>query len=519
MNESAFKLKQVKLKDLLLLLSAPMVLLMGQKAAEAQLLFPPEPVTIPVPAPPVAQPTPAANNSNDYILGVGDRLQIDIFNVPEYSGEQGRHQVSVDGALNLPLIGRVAVQGMTLEQVSDTLKQQYGEYLQRPLITLTLLSARPLQIAVAGEVKRPGAYTLPASATPNTTANMGITEASLKPPTLTRVIQMAGGVTALADVRQVKIRRSQAGGREQVLDINLWELLQSGDLQQDIPLRDGDTVYVPTVTELDRVEAPQLAAANFASSTRQPINIAVIGEVKRPGTHILEAEATPLADNTENATASGALPESTGVFTVTKALKAAGGITAIANIREIEVRRVSRTGTEQVISVNLWALLQQGDVSQDVMLQQGDTIVVPVAKNADLADSSEDVAIASFSPDNITVSVIGEVITPGQVNLPPNTSLNQALLAAGGMNEARADEEEVELIRLHPNGSISRQTIAVNFSEEISEQSNPMLRHNDVIIVGRSGGAAFRDGLGSVLGAINPLNGVFGILRFMDIFN
>jgi polysaccharide export outer membrane protein len=512
----------VKLKDLLLLLSAPMVLLLGVKPAQAQLLPPPpdsDSVTIPVPAPPMAQPQPTAisNNPNDYILGVGDRLQIDIFNVPEYSGEQGQHQVSVDGSLNLPLIGRVAVQGMTLEQVSDSLTEKYGEYLQRPLLTLTLLSARPLQIAVSGEVKRPGAYTLPASATPNTTANMGMTEASLKPPTLTRVIQMAGGVTALADVRQVKIRRSQAGGREQVLDINLWELLQSGDLQQDIPLRDGDTVYVPTVTELDRVEAPQLAAANFASSTRQPINVAVIGEVNRPGTHVLEAEAVPLPENAEEGI-NGALPESTGVFTVTKALKAAGGITAQANIREIEVRRISRTGTEQVISVNLWALLQEGDVSQDVMLQSGDTIVIPTATNAD-ANSSEDVAIASFSPDNITVSVIGEVITPGQVNLPPNTALNQALLAAGGMNEGRADKEEVELIRLHPNGSISRQVIAVNFSEEVSEQNNPMLRHNDVIIVGRSGGAAFRDGLGSVLGAINPLNGVFGVLRFLDIFD
>ncbi len=510
----------MKLKDLLLLLSAPIVWLMGVEAAKAQLLPPPpEAVTIPVPAPPTArpQPTPVSNNPNDYILGVGDRLQIDIFNVPEYSGEQGQHQVSVDGSLNLPLIGSVAVRGMTLKQVSDSLTEKYGEYLQRPLLTLTLLSARPLQIAVAGEVKRPGAYTLAASATPNTSANMGMTPASLKPPTLTRVIQMAGGVTALADVRQVKIRRSQAGGTEQVLDINLWELLQSGDLQQDIPLRDGDTVYVPTVTELDRMEAPQLAAANFASSTRQPINVAVIGEVNRPGTHVLEAEAVPLPESSEDAI-SGALPESTGVFTVTKALKAAGGITAQANIRDIKVRRISRTGTEQVISVNLWALLQEGDVSQDVMLQSGDTIVIPTANNTE-ANSSEEVAIASFSPDNMTISVIGEVLTPGQVNLPPNTSLNQALLAAGGMNEGRADKDEVELIRLHPNGSISRQVIAVNFSEEVSPENNPTLRHNDVIIVGRSGGAAFRDGLGSVLGAINPLNGVFGVLRFLDIFD
>ncbi|WP_242541371.1 polysaccharide biosynthesis/export family protein, partial [Phormidium pseudopriestleyi] len=37
-----------------------------------------------------------------YTLGPGDRIQIDIFNVPEYSGENGQHQVLVDGTLNLP---------------------------------------------------------------------------------------------------------------------------------------------------------------------------------------------------------------------------------------------------------------------------------------------------------------------------------------------------------------------------------------------------------------------------------
>ncbi|WRH65959.1 MAG: polysaccharide biosynthesis/export family protein [Planktothrix sp. GU0601_MAG3] len=53
-----------------------------------------------------------------YTLGPGDLLQLDIFNVPEYSGNNGHHQVSIDGSVNLPLIGNISVQGMTVDQLT-----------------------------------------------------------------------------------------------------------------------------------------------------------------------------------------------------------------------------------------------------------------------------------------------------------------------------------------------------------------------------------------------------------------
>ena len=67
---------------------------------------------------PIAQaqgpvPQPMANlppSDTGYTLGPGDLLQLDIFNVPEYSGNNGHHQVSIDGSVNLPLIGNISVQ-------------------------------------------------------------------------------------------------------------------------------------------------------------------------------------------------------------------------------------------------------------------------------------------------------------------------------------------------------------------------------------------------------------------------
>ncbi len=471
---------------------------------------PPEPILIPEPEIPLP-------DSKGYTLGAGDRLQIDIFNVPEYSGENGQHQVQIDGTLNLPLIGNVSVQGITLDKAKELIQEKYGEYLQIPIVNLNLLAARPLKIAIAGEVQHPGSYTISPIVSQG-----GNSKSGTKLPTVTKALQVAGGVTTSADIRQIKIRRPQPNAPEQVININLWELLENGNLVQDISLRDGDTLFIPSITEINPAESTQLASANFAGTNTQPLNIAVVGEVARPGPYILETDIdqSQVLSTEENLDSSEAdsnisLPENTRLHTVTKAIKMAGGITSAADIRQIRVRRLTRTGTEQIITVNLWELLQSGDLSQDIVLQSGDTIYVPVADEVNLDELAE-VTASSFSPGNLKINVIGEVVTPGTIFIAPNSTLNQALLAAGGFNPARAKTEEIELIRLNPNGTVTRRKVEVDFSAKVNEETNPTLLNNDVILVGRSGRATFTDNVGGVLAPFSPINRILGI--FFDIF-
>ncbi len=498
----------------------------GSSPAMAQFLPPPPPppgssVPVPVPAvpgfPAVPASAPSSVRSEVYTLGAGDRIQMDIFNVPEYSGPNGQHQVQADGSLNLPLIGSVSVYGMTLEQASNAVKDRYGKYLKRPWITLKLLAPRPLQIAIAGEINRPGAYTISSAAGPGGTAEQMGTQM----PTISRALRMAGGITQSADVRQIKIRRPQRNAPEQIISVDLWELLQNGDLRADMTLRDGDTIFIPTVTSLNRQEAPTLAVANITGQSTQPINIAVVGEVTRPGTYTLAKEAQSRVQENEMGENSGlfAASETKGgenvlQQTVTRAIKMAGGITPVADIRNIQVRRLTRAGTEQIINVNLWQLLEAADVSQDLALQQGDTVIVPKAENLD-ATQDEQVANSNFSPDTIKVNIVGEVVKPGAIAVVPNTTLNQALVAAGGFNKARAQMDSVDLIRLNPNGTVSQLTVKVNFSATANEETNPKLKNNDVIMVRRSGRATFSDNVGGTLAPLSPLLGIF---RLFDIF-
>ncbi|HYW21224.1 MAG TPA: polysaccharide biosynthesis/export family protein [Nodularia sp. (in: cyanobacteria)] len=435
---------------------------------------------------PSQQASPSIPIDTNYTLGGGDLIRVNVFEVPEYTGE---YQVPPGGSINLPLIGSIPVLGLTTEQAADQIAQRYSRFLKRPLISVNLLSPRPINILVAGEVTRPGSYTL------NLQGGAG-NNPGVQYPTVLAALSTAQGVTLAADVTQVQLRRKIGRSSEQVVNLNLKELIQTGRIDQDITLRDGDTIVVPTATTFNIAEARNLFSANFAASPTTPRTVAIIGEVNRPGSYLVGS-------------AGGGTEGGGGLPTVMRALQLAGGITSQADVRKLKLRRPTRTGTEQNIDIDLWQLLQAGDINQDIIVQDGDTILIPTATEVNAAEATQ-LASTTLSPATIQVGVVGEVKAPGTVNIKPNSSLNQALLAAGGFNNSRARKSTVDLVRLNSNGSVTKREVKVDLSEGINEQTNPILRNNDVVIVNRSGLASAGDSVGAVL---NPLGGLLGVFR------
>jgi polysaccharide export outer membrane protein len=430
-----------------------------------------------------------------YLLGPGDRLRIEFFNVPEFTSD---YQVLPNGTVNLPQVGAVLVGGRTLKQANQIISDRFTPILRRPIITLNLLTARPVTIAIAGEVGRPGSYTLPS----------GIAPGEVNIPMLSRTIQLADGVTQAADLRRVEVRRLRPGGNGaiDIFTVDLWSLLQSGDLRQDVRLQDGDSVLIPSSTRANLEEARLLTNTNIAARNNRPLKITVVGEVTRPGPYTLLEGNIASGDQLIN-------PNTLQVPSVTRAVQAAGGITQLADVRNIQVRRLTRTGPPQLIKLDLWKLLNSGDILQDLPLQDGDTVEVPTAKTINDTEVTE-LATASFSPDRITVNVVGEVEKPGVVTVPPNTPLNQAILSAGGFRPLRAKKSSVTLIRLNPNGTVSKRDISIDFAKGVNDQNNPALRNNDTIIVKQSTPTRIFDTIGYIAA---PFNGVFGILRLLGV--
>ncbi|WP_041623006.1 polysaccharide biosynthesis/export family protein [Oscillatoria nigro-viridis] len=454
---------------------------------------------VPPPPPPGYSLPPIGNSAPltpeaAYTLGSGDRIALDIFGVPEFSKE---YQVLVDGTLNLPIIGSVSIQGLTLQQAANVITKRYEPFINVPVVTVTVIVARPVNIGLAGEVTRPGSYKI------NPTREGG----GVKFPTLMEMLQLAKGVTSAGDMRNVQIRRPRRGGPEQVTTVDLQDFLDTGNLRQDVTIRDGDTIFVPTARALNTEEVRQRASANFSADITKPIGVVIVGEVNRPGPYtVFASDVRSSNQQTELSFVSidqqqGAV---VGLPTITRALKIAGGITTEADIRRVQIRRRVRGGNEQTIMVNLWDLLQKGDATQDILLQEGDSVIIPTAANVDLAEVSQ-VANSSFSPNAISINIVGEVIRPGALQVRPSTSLHQALLTAGSFNQLRAKKDKVELLRLNPNGTVSRRTIEVDFAQGLNPNNNPTLRNNDVILVARSGYARVADNINSFL---QPITGV-----------
>lgn len=417
-----------------------------------------------------------------YTLGGGDNIRIDIFDLPQLSGD---YQIPAGGAIQLPLIGSISVQGLTLEQAADAISSAYAPILKRPLITVSLRATRPLNVWISGEVNRPGSYAIPLTSGAGTTP-------SVQFPTLVQALERAQGVTLAADIRRIELRRRTGSGPEEVYAFDLQKFLRTGDISEDITLRDGDTIFVPTATNLNLAQARQFAGASFATSSEQPRNVTVLGEVSLPGSYVI------IGGNTATEVRAAGLP------TVTRAIQLAGGIKPQADIRQIQVRRLTKTGAEQIFILDLWQLLQAGDSDQDTIVQNGDTIYVPTASQLNPAEVAE-LAESSFSTQAIQVSVIGEVRSPGGLKVSSNTTLNQALLTAGGFTPGRARRDSVELIRLNVDGTVSRRTVKVDLDRGIDEQTNPLLRNNDIILVRPTGLAGLTDKINT---AISPASGV-----------
>jgi polysaccharide export outer membrane protein len=224
----------------------------------------------------------------------------------------------------------------------------------------------------------------------------------------------------------------------------------------------------------------------------RPLRVALVGEVERPGLYTL---------TTSEASQSEAKVTISGLPTRVDAIQKAGGVTPLANLSYKRAR------------LDLLALVRDGDQQQNPLLFDGDTIRIdrapePVAEAIELASTT-------LSPDSMNVNVIGEVERPGAVELPANTPLIQAVLAAGGPKGWRASRGSVELVRINRNGSVTRERFQLNLSQGASSTANPPLRNGDTVVVNRSGFAVASDALTAVGAPLTSVANIFALIRLL----
>lgn len=253
---------------------------------------------------------------------------------------------------------------------------------------------------------------------------------------------------------------------------------------------------------------------------QRPIRVSVLGEVEMPGLYTLtsrestQTEGRPITEiGRALTTFQSALP------TVIDAIQKAGGITPQANLQSVQLQRLlpGRPKRYKLTRLNLLSLVLNGDQDQNPYLFDGDTIKLNHAEET--PSEAIELAATNLSPQIITVNVIGEVNKPGILQIPAKTPLVQAILAAGGLNDWRANGANVELVRINRNGSASLSRFRFEIDGDTSNAGNPPLRNGDTIRVTRSIFAKGSDAIGAVSEPVSNLVTVLSLFRLIQTTN
>jgi polysaccharide export outer membrane protein len=204
--------------------------------------------------------------SAEYVVGANDTLMVSVWEQNELSG---KFTVGSDGAIAFPLIQRIVVGNLTVREIEALLAAKLieGGFLKKPQVTVTIETYRSRQIFVIGEVRQPGTFYLTGQ------------------ETLVQVLARAGSTTpnASRELLVVRSARGQQGpvqpddaGAKDVVRVDLQKL-ETGTLDAELFLQDGDTVIVPkaeVVYVTGQVRNPGAYPITRALTVRQALTFA-----------------------------------------------------------------------------------------------------------------------------------------------------------------------------------------------------------------------------------------------------
>jgi polysaccharide export outer membrane protein len=233
----------------------------------------------------------------DYVLGPGDQLLIRAWGKIELDS---RVTVDRNGQITLPRVGTLTVSGLRFAQVEGYLHTAIGALFKDFELNIALGQLRSIQIFVLGNARQPGVFTV----------------SSLS--TLVDALFASGGPSGTGTLRRIQLKRE---GRA-ITEFDVYDLMEKGDKSRDVRLLPGDVIFIPPI-------GPQ---------------IAVSGDVNRPGIYELRGEAT-----------------------VGDVLESVGGVTSLADAERAVLERIENHSSREVEEFALDAsgqarLVRDGDL-------------------------------------------------------------------------------------------------------------------------------------------------------------
>ena len=436
----------------------------------------------------------------NYVLGTSDQLNISMYGVQDESFSQ---TVTPEGNIYLPKgVGPVHVAGLTVEAARNRISERlakiyvglknssYGP--KNTYLEITLGNIRTIRVSVLGEVIKPGTYSI----------------SSLSPAM--NAIYAAGGPSELGSFRAIQVIRNN----RIIATIDLYDLLLTGVLRNNIRLQDNDNIRIPgyishveltgttrrnNIFELmpdETLERLLYYGGGFAANayknrikvtrlTNREIKVIdVLADQYRSFTMQDGdlAGVEQVLDRYENQVTIAGAVYRPGVFSLdqNKTLKelvtSAEGPKGDALMGRVNISRTREDLTMENITIDLTKVLAGTD--PDVVLQRED--LVTVNSKFDLAEYG-------------AISIQGEVNRPGPVSYISNLTLEDAFVRVGGLKESAATGM-IEIVRRKKDvdpSALNAQTaevfrFSVDRNLDLSNDTKFFLFPYDQVIVRRS---------------------------------
>jgi polysaccharide export outer membrane protein len=176
----------------------------------------------------------AINDKKNYVhtLALADRVRVVVYQEEDLASIT---RIDARGKINLPLIGEIAIGGLTVVDAQNAIENAYkdGRYLRNPQVTVSVEEYAPREVSIQGRVRNPGRYTLPIEST----------------LTVVELVTKAGGIDDIGKGSAVTVTRIAPDGTKKVFTVDVDSIIRGKkDTKIDdttLLLQPGDIVYVP----------------------------------------------------------------------------------------------------------------------------------------------------------------------------------------------------------------------------------------------------------------------------------
>ena len=403
----------------------------------------------------------------DYVLGPGDQLVIDV-----YGASQKSYQLTVspEGTVTVPDYGPINVSGMTVAAANSRVRSSLGSRYSSSSVKLSVGQTRTILVNVMGEVVSPGTYHLSAFAS------------------VFHALYAAGGIRDLGTLRNIRVLR----GGHLVTVVDIYEYILNGRLAGNIRLKDGDVIQVGTydclVNITGNVKRPMYyemrstesvstllkyaggftgdayqKSVRLVRKTGDRYSVFNIDEFDQASFRLADGDAVKvdaMLDRFENMVEVKGAVFRPGQFrlgeqvtTVRSLIEQADGLTEDAFTAHGVLHRMRADRSLEIISVDV-AGIMAGTVA-DIPLVNEDVLFIPT--QTELINSRY-------------VTIEGEVLSPGEYQWAANMTLEDLVMKAGGLTDA-ASVAKVDVSRrlVDPKATKSGSELAKTYTFALKE--------------------------------------------------